>query len=125
MDSFLLVCLLVSSLLVLAADGVMMPAPECPSFCPAFCKGKCTGTEAQASCNGNTCHCGCSATAVGCKTDECEEHCKTHSNGRHYEASCMNANVCKCAFGDPTKDLYPVNYPIPKDAHYDIVVQPE
>uniref|UniRef100_A0A914YZM6 Defensin-like protein n=1 Tax=Panagrolaimus superbus TaxID=310955 RepID=A0A914YZM6_9BILA len=109
---------------VVSEESSMMS--ECSTFCPTFCKGKCDGTQVvTASCDGSQCHCKCSVTTVGCKSVECEKYCKEHSGGRHFEASCSKPHICKCLFGDSTKDMNRVNYPIPKDAHYEVVIKPE
>uniref|UniRef100_A0AC35GV44 Uncharacterized protein n=1 Tax=Panagrolaimus sp. PS1159 TaxID=55785 RepID=A0AC35GV44_9BILA len=98
---------------------------ECSSFCPIFCKGKCGGEPVKATCEENKCKCGCSVSTVGCKTDECEKYCKEHSGNRHYEAICSKPHLCKCTFGDSTAHMNRVNYPIPKYAHYEVVIKPE
>ncbi|KAI6174441.1 hypothetical protein M3Y98_01190600 [Aphelenchoides besseyi] len=114
---------LTSLFITAQCDISSISASECPSFCPAFCKGKCP--DVVAKCGGNKCHCACSMSAVGCDANECEKQCKKDAGDRRYESKCIKPHVCKCSFSDITEDMIPFNYPIPKDAHYDIVVKPE
>ncbi|KAI6190860.1 hypothetical protein M3Y97_00164800 [Aphelenchoides bicaudatus] len=125
--SKLLLFFLFATLFTLSVSGTMMSGPKCSEFCPGFCKGKCTGNAAKPSCDGEKCHCGCPASAVDCKEDECKDFCEKHSGGRVFKSVCMRAYVCKCNFGDPTKenDMNPMPYPITSDVRAEVKIIPE